>query len=347
MADSESSPHQNEPTVDDPRVEMLKLWHRAVGLDRRLHSFFIRKYPRLLRWTEWVLALLYLLLANPITALVVSLLLVSLVISGSIRVIVWLSVMVAWLFSVLGFTRIAGLKQLSVIVRTFLVGFIAVVLCWISMFYIQWTLSNYYAHQEHHTANTPLTSGTDVDSDSLWNRLQALLENEVQRATKSKQVRRSDFEALSVKAEPSTEAAPKNPYDSLSRGELRVVAKLMGGQIQDLILEWNARAKEINLRYDTLTYDKSPRPTGEEWQKAEDGRAQALKVLDSTYQTNLKDLVNHANEIRTASRKWLNLPADKDTDELFKTYAAGTATSLGDDRPFEISQYLLEMSKKL
>ena len=112
-------------------------------------------------------------------------------------------------------------------------------------------------------------------------------------------------------------------------------------------MEWKASANEVVLRYNSLTYDKNTRPTTEEWQKAEEHKTSAMKGVDESYEPRAKELFTRANEIRLASAKWINAKTERETDELFSTYATNGVTSLDDRRPLELSQYLLEISKRL
>ena len=220
MIDASSSPSDNDAAGKDPRIELARQWHRVLALDQRLHSHIVHRYPRLLTVVEWILEILYILCANPIAALAVSLLLVPLVLSGSIPVIVWLSVIGAWGFLVLGFTRVKPLKQLSVAALTILVVLVAIILYWLSGYYVRWTLVNYYAHQEHPKVSTPVVSGLDGGAETVWNRIQTFLQEEAQRSSRPAQVRRSDFAAFVPKPILPPEPTPKNPYESLSKGEL-------------------------------------------------------------------------------------------------------------------------------
>lgn len=149
MADEAES---EKPTILDnslqanPWIAIAALWGRTVLFFDTFHSGILAKYPRLLFVVDWLLEVLYALFASPITALVVSLLLVPFVISGSISIIVFSSVTMAWILCVIAVARAKPVKRLSIIPRFVMMVTIALILFAMSRSYIRWSLINYYAH---------------------------------------------------------------------------------------------------------------------------------------------------------------------------------------------------------
>jgi len=319
---AEDSEPKERPTVDssldkDPRVAISVFWHTTVLFFDRLHSRILAKYPRFLVSVDWLLEFLYVLFASPITALVVSLLLVPFVISGSIPIIVFCSVTTAWLLCVVAVARAEPVKQLSIIPRFVMVGIIAVVMFGISRSYIRWSLLNYYAHIVPPVSGSvsPTPSplpGVTIDSEQLGQRLDELLRKEmrkfappqVQRVISPAEIAHSD----------SPHVAHSDTPISLSKDLLLRIVPQVTQQLRNWGPERRAAEQDLqNFRWEATLHLKENGTSSEERNRVDDGYLKKIEDSRDAYDKKLVAIMDNADSLRRLMAQ--KIPTEALTDE--------------------------------
>src|SRR6266446_1086671 len=252
MVSDSKSPAEN---LSAPPCEVAKLpmWRKALDLDRRIDARFRAGLPRTHVIVGWILRFLYGFVSNPIAAIIISLVLVPFVIAGSIPLVVWGSITLAWILCVIWATRSETLKQLSSVSRFVFVVIIAIVSYKASRRYIRWSLVNYYAHAEPKVA--PSENRLDnknvqsLNPDDFYGRIEELIKKEM----------RPYMSAIAPHP-------PKpNPLESLDNTSLVAVAKVTAKEIDDLMAAWRYQIKEeIEPRRRDQVYERDPAPEEDE-----------------------------------------------------------------------------------
>jgi hypothetical protein len=324
-------PEPTESTIPDssldkdPRLAMAAFWRRTVLFFDRFHSRVLAKYPRLLVFVDWLLEFLYVFFASPITALIVSLLLVPFVISGSIPIIVFCSVTMAWLLCVVAVARAEPVKQLSIIPRFVMVAIIALTMFGISRSYIRWTLLSYYAHlvpQVTTAAGTASPSppvSVNIDSDQLGQRLDELLRKELRKLLPP-----PIATSTSVQTSPVRPVLP--PEASLSTDELRAKVDNVSQQLKGWAADRRAAENELNNRKWLLHDRRSNNPSSVKIEEIDKNDAYWEKKLDDLHEKSQNDLSAvfvQADKLRKEmlrrlpQSKWTREDRDNDKDQLF------------------------------
>jgi hypothetical protein len=155
------------------------------------------RYPTTALVVENLLELLYGIIASPISAVLLALLLVPLVISEKVPVIVSLSIVSAWVVFVIAAARTPAVRKLTLPRRLAIVLVLACVAFAASNLYKRWVLESYYSH--HREAIVPTsaassdkparavpTAGSLGSTDELvYRRLRELLSEQLQRVANS------------------------------------------------------------------------------------------------------------------------------------------------------------------
>jgi hypothetical protein len=337
----------------DPRVAIAAFWCGTVLFFDKLHSRILAKYPRLLVVVDWLLESFYALFASPITALVVSLLLVPFVLSGSIPIIVFCSVTMAWILCVVAVARAKPIKQLSIIPRFVIVVITALLMFGLSRSYVRWSLVNYYAHAQ---PQVPVTSGNaNSDVDQLGKRIDDLLKKEVRTLTPSK-VPHTSVQHSVAASMPSSSAATKsaNPYELLSDAELIGIAKAVAKEIENVMGTWRYQIEgENEPRRNQQIYEHSPPLAEDERKRLEDEFDKEIEAKNQTYGSQTKVLFIRAEALREilvnhlAQKNSMPLPTDGTIDSVFKRLSETGPSGFNDRDSFKVSAHLLDLVKRL
>jgi hypothetical protein len=310
-------------------MAIVTLWHRAVEFDMAFHSRMLAKYPRWFFIVDWILEFLYVLFASPITALVVSLLLVPFVMSGSIPVIIWLSVTLAWLLCTVSVARSAPVKQLTIISRVVIVVIVAIASFAASRWYIRWSLLSYYTHlpREVATSSSPSTTPS-IDADQLGPRIDELLRKELWKFAPSPV--KAPSERVAAAAAATSHSSPPEPASLIGTPPLLIARELViqGNQI---IHDWNDWWNEDGKLQE---------------RKAEEQRTRSTK----TYERKFVNSIKEANPYREEGYRLLRIAGqgtreDYDKKVLFDLMIAGNVGIAGQEHSF--GDYLVELSKRL
>jgi hypothetical protein len=292
-------------------MAIVMLWHAAIAFDLRMHSHILAKYPRLLPVVDGILELLYAICASPITALVVSLLLVPFVISGAIPVIVWGSVTMAWVLCTLSLARAAFMKQLSLISRFVLLVIVAAGLIGASRRYIRWSLLSYYANLPQQVSPTP-AANVVVDPDQFGQRIDELLRKELRKiAPPPPRVSAPPSDTGKMLSTPQTPPAPS--------GDERI-GKTLGitDKLRHVTENWEDVMRNLDhMKEDTIYYHQPPwgpeqyKVAEEMWKRFvvsrynEDERKKLFALVDEANKDR-NDLLTHipTTSRTTADTKW-------------------------------------------
>ncbi len=359
MAD-ESEPREStilDSSLDkDPRVAIAAFWRGTVLFFDRLHSRILAKYPRLLIAVDWLLEFLYALFASPITALVVSLLLVPFVISGSIPIIIFCSVTMAWFLCVIAVARAKPVKQLSIIPRFAMVGIIALLMFGASKWYIRWSLVNYIAHAQLQIPAMSGIANSRPDMDQLGNRLDALIREELRKSIQSIVPSTPTQHPVSPTVPSTAAAADKssNPYAHLSDAELVGVSKVVAKQIDDVMGAWKWQIQsEIEPRRRDQVRERDPAPEEDERNRLDAYYDKQIEEANQTYGSQAKVLFIRAEALREvlvnrlAQNNSMPIPTDGTMDDLFKGAAATGIDSFNNSYSSKVSAHLLALCKRL
>lgn len=148
-------------------------WSNLVELDTRLHSGLYQRFPKVMALGGWLLRTFYDFAVSPAFAVILSLLLVGLVISGVVPLIVSLSVVGAWLVAILSIAKNRQVNKLRIAERLVVVFGVAALMAWGADRYVKWCLFNYAKTQ---TAPHVIQGDTDK---LAFDRFKELLESEV------------------------------------------------------------------------------------------------------------------------------------------------------------------------
>ncbi len=139
---------------DNPREALRWYWEKCrrfwgtiVELDAKFHDSLYGQYPRTMRFGGDLLRGFYGVCVSPAFAVVLTLLLVGLVISGVVPIIVSISVFAAWLVTILSLARNERVNKLSIVRRLVLVFGVAAIAAVVANRYVRWCLANYYKSQ--------------------------------------------------------------------------------------------------------------------------------------------------------------------------------------------------------
>jgi len=171
---------ENPPEAIRWYVRRLKAWWRSINIaEIRFNRKMFERYPVAARVVEGVLEFIYGILASPISALIVALLLVGLVISEVTGVIVSLSAFAAWFVFVVAIPRQPAIKRLPILRRIFICALCACVSFGLGRLYVKWVLSEYYIHHGSSVASVPVAKeANDGVDQKIIGTLQELLKKE-------------------------------------------------------------------------------------------------------------------------------------------------------------------------
>ena len=157
-----------------PRV----VWGIFSKKDSEFHEYLYAKWPKTIRIGGEALRLFYSACVAPAFAVMLTLLLVGLVISGKVTVIVSISVFAAWLVASLSVAKSEWMNKQRIGRRLLMVAGAAVLMGYVANRYVRWCLVNY--------ANTQPKATAKVDPDQLmFTRLKELLEGEISKIESS------------------------------------------------------------------------------------------------------------------------------------------------------------------
>jgi hypothetical protein len=162
------------------------LWRRLGRAELRFHNRMVRRYPTTTLVAETTLEFLYAIIASPISAVILALLLVPLVISDKVPVIVSFSIVGAWVVFVIAVARTPIVRKLTLPRRILVVIVGACIAFMASQFYKQWVLHSYYARQAHEpiTPTPPVSTGSPDSGQTdtlLYQRLRELFDEQLRR----------------------------------------------------------------------------------------------------------------------------------------------------------------------
>lgn len=281
------------------------------------------------------LEFVYLKVSEPITALIVSLLLVPFVMSDYVTIIVTVSVLAAWLLFILRIARGERIKLVPVVARLLILLVIGFPSWKLAQCYIGWSLTNYDAE----TNGAPIAPPRRIPAPSVWKTVHDHL------------VRPTPTVVALPPAPVTTEKS--NEYESLSDAELKADCTALVGEIQDFEQSWKAQIDNAKDFFNNAVYNQSPRPSEEEMARLDDVFEKKKVSIRDQLSSDGKKLFIRANNIHIVLLKRLQaqrvqVPPDKGIEHDFtQLTTVGPNDPYEDDSPRKVVDYLIQLNSRL
>ena len=219
-----ANPSPPPDTDSNPTTALHWYWERCKSrlrqisaADARFHGWLNINWPTTVRVIGAVLSWLYDLCTNSAFAVVVSLLLVGLVISGVVTLTVVLSSMAAWMIALLSLARAGWMKKLRIAPRFIVFLFIVSSTAFGTNGYIHWCLRHYASTREATRGSMPDSVGKVNYDELLFQRVQDLDEqlSKMRQGSQQQSFRPNDT-AIIHAVEMATKGTP-SPNDLYSK----------------------------------------------------------------------------------------------------------------------------------
>lgn len=286
----------SKPNDSDPckvlfwyRDQYVLYWEKLGKVDNKWHEWLYARFPKSIQFGGTILRWLYRGAISPAFAVILTLLLVGLVITGVVPLILSISVFTAWLVAVLSLAKSNWVNRLRIVRRVMIVLAGATLMAIAANSYVGWCLRSYYRNHPTSIASNTNTVGSDA---LLIQRFKELLEEEQAKAQARAHppVNSTASKGVAPKQQPPTVIQTGPTFGSLKRA-LALSDEIM----TDLYKNGWRYGHAIPSRLQILPQSIRPRPTTSEgWRNWNDTCSVAFH---SMYYQRVVDIRNEFAEL--------------------------------------------------